>query len=331
METQEVPDGVQGELLSMSRNAEIDQALHPVHPGRAVVEEPHQRPWVHRAVGGELHALVGGVEVLVAVRRLGQQFVEGQLARGCPPLPHRLAVEQQRRIDATVRGRQHRFAAGELAHQFRQPLLVGFADSVNLVQQHQVGEAQVLVDLGVAPPGRLELRGVDHLHQPAVAEAAVRAVQQQPDHATRVGQSAGLDHDHVDVAAGPCQPGQQVVEPACVDGAAQAAVAQRHSRVDLAGHAQRVDVDLPEVVDHDADPGALRVAQQVVEQTGLPGSEEPRDDDDRDRLPNQNVPFARSLPARQHIDRPQRRCGTGTRCRSSATTTVPSKIAVASS
>lgn len=127
-----------------------------------------------------------------------------------------------------------------------------------------------------------EFGGVDDLDQSAVPDVRVVAGQQHPHELLGLGETARLDDDHIEPGGRAGQRLQVGVELARVDGAAQAAVAQRDGGPDLPRHGHGVDLDGPEVVDDDADPVAGPVAEQMVEQRRLAGSEEPREDDDRD-------------------------------------------------
>jgi hypothetical protein len=129
---------------------------------------------------------------------------------------------------------------------------------------------------------RLVLGGVHDEDQPAVDGARLAAGQHRADQRGRLGQAAGLHDDQVDPGAGCGQAGERQVQVLGVGGAAQAAVLERGQRVHLAGHRQRVHRHAAEVVDDGADAHALAVAQQVVEQGGLPRAQEPGQDDHRD-------------------------------------------------
>jgi hypothetical protein len=180
---------------------------------------------------------------------------------------------------------------------------------VGLVQHHQVGEPQVVGQLGVALAGRLELGGVHDLREPAVADVGVLAGDHQPDQVARLGDAAGFDDDDVDPRLGRGKPPQHGVQSARVDRAAQAAVAERDHRVDLPGEGERVDVHAAEVVDHDADPGALAVGEQVVEQRRLARAEEPGDEDHGDLAhettltPHAGAPIHGGAPPEQAVRR----------------------------
>lgn len=287
-EAQEAADRVDLVTLLVAGDAEPDEALDPVEAGRAAVEEVDEAARGERLVRGELDRLVGRVQVAVVVlpvgvlvfRGLREQVLEGQLPPGPRPGP---AVEEQLRVDPPVFGSDHGDARGAERGEF--PLDAGpfgGVHAVGLVQHHEVGDGQVAVGLGVRGPGRVELGRVDDLHQAAVADGRILVGHEHPDHLLRLGESAGLDDDHVDPVDGCGELLQVRVQFAAVDRAAQAAAAERDHRVaDLPGHGHRVDLDRPEVVDDDPDPGPRTVGEQVVEHRGLAGTEESGEDDDR--------------------------------------------------
>lgn len=244
---------------------------------------------------------VGGGVRGIGFPGLRDQVLEGQLSLGLGPRP---PVEEQLRVDPAVVGGHHRRAGAERAQLGLDPGEGGRLHPVGLVQHHQVRDGQVAVGLRVPGPGRVELRGVHDLHQPAVPDGRVLAGHQHPDHLLGLGQPARLDDDHVDPMDGRGQLLQVRVQLAAVDGAAQAAAAERDHRVaDLARDGHRIDLDRAEVVDDDADPGASPVAEEVVEQRRLAGSEESGKHDDGNRLGG--------LTAVHTTDRSQPSAGTG--------------------
>ncbi len=125
-------------------------------------------------------------------------------------------------------------------------------DAVRLVQDHEVGECDVLAEVRVLRRHVLELLTVHHHDQTAVHDVRVGAAENEPNHVARLGKSARLDDDHVDLRRGMRQAVQHLVHVADVHGAAHAAVAQRHHGIDLTGHHHRIDVHGAEVVDDDA-------------------------------------------------------------------------------
>ncbi|MGY3679192.1 hypothetical protein ACVWXU_002815 [Streptomyces sp. TE33382] len=171
------------------------------------------------------------------------------------------------------------------AAQFRdasaQPGVLRLVHPVGLVQHHEIGDGEMAVDLGMALPGPPELGGVHDLDQSPVPDVRVVAGQQHPYELLGFGETARFDDDHIEAGGGPGQRLQEGVEFARVDGAAQTAVAERDRRADLARDGHGVDLDGSEIVDDHADPVARPVAEQMVEQRRLAGSQETRQDDDR--------------------------------------------------
>ncbi len=270
VEAEEAADGVQAETF----RAEGHEALDPVEPVGPRVEEAHQPPRVHRVSAAERDALVRGVGVLPAGVLLGREQVgERQLAGAGVGRPAAVAVEQQPRVDASVGRGHHGRAAGQAAQLLLQGQALRFADPVGLVEDDEIGDGRVA---GVA-----RLGGVDDLDQAAVDDVPVAAGEDHADQRGRLGQAAGLDDDEVDARGRPGEGVERRVQVLGVDGAAQAAVAEGGHGVDLSGDGHRVDGDAAEVVDDHADPHALAVAQEVVQERGLPRAEEPGEHEDR--------------------------------------------------
>lgn len=199
-------------------------------------------------------------------------------------------------------------------------------DAVGLVEQHEICQCDVLVEFGVPLTGAAEFGRVHDEDESAVAYVLVARAHDEPDHVARLGESAGLDDDDVDVRGAVCEPVEHRVHVGDVDGAAQTAVAQRDHRVDLSRDHHRVDVDRAEVVDDHSDSRTTVVAQQVVEQGRLPGAQEACDDHHGDPLVRHEASVA-VRPVRRSGDGTHRgrvSCpggstprGAGTRCRSS--------------
>lgn len=216
------------------------------------------------------------VLVPVAVLLLAQ-VLERELADALAAGP---ALEEQLRVDPTERRADQRPAA-EPADPIPQPLPGRVVDPVRLVEHDEIGDAQVPRDLGVPFQGGVELGRVDDLDEPAVHAALVLTGEHHPDEFLRLGEPARLDDDDIEAGVGAGEPVQEDVELARVDGTAQTAVPEGHGGVpELPGHGHGVDLDGPEVVDDDADTGATARAEKVVEQGGLAGSQEAREDDD---------------------------------------------------
>lgn len=210
------------------------------------------------------------------------QVLEGELARLLLAVGPQRRIEEQFRVDASVRGGDDGSrAAGRLdgLPEVRALLLTG---PVRLVQYDEVGDGQVPVDLGMAIPGRPELGRVHDLDQSPVHDVRVVAGQEHPYEFLGFREPARLDDDHVEAGGGAGQGLQVGVQFARVDRAAQTAAAQRDGGADLPGDGHGVDLDGPEVVDDHPDAVSRAMAQEVVEQRRLAGSEEAREDDDGD-------------------------------------------------
>lgn len=123
---------------------------------------------------------------------------------------------------------------GETPHRLVDVEQLGGGDPVGLVHDHEVGDRQVPVGIGVPLPRGGELRRVDDLDEPAVHDPLVLAGEDHPDQFLRLGEAARLDHDHVQARLGAGEDLQVLVEFARVDGAAQTAVAEGDGGADLA-------------------------------------------------------------------------------------------------
>ncbi|SHU27276.1 Uncharacterised protein [Mycobacteroides abscessus subsp. abscessus] len=154
---------------------------------------------------------------------------------------------------------------------------------VNLVENHEIRQVQVLSDLRVPDGDVLVLSGVHDGDQSPVTDAPVlgRRREHHAYQGQRLGQSAGLDDDRVDIPAG--KSGQHAAQFVIIGATAQASIGHGHGRVDLARNQHGIDVDGTEVVDYHADSHAQGVAQQIVQQCRLTGTQESGDDGDRDQ------------------------------------------------
>lgn len=192
---------------------------------------------VHGHVRGEGHAVVRGVQVVrvPALARLllapvPEQILEGELPGLLLAVRPKCRVEEQLRVDASVRGADDgcpgAAGGGCRGDDVLDAGLFLVPGPVGLVQDDEVCDGEVAVDLRMAFPGGVELGGVDDLDQSPVHDVRILAGEDHAYEFLRLGQSAGLDHDHVETGGGPGQRFQEGVEFARVDRAAQAAVAQ---------------------------------------------------------------------------------------------------------
>ncbi|EPH43187.1 putative protein CobW [Streptomyces aurantiacus JA 4570] len=246
-------------------------------------------------VGVVAVAAVGGrgalrVRAAVLLAPVVVQIVEGQLPHA---LLHGLAVEEELHVDAPVRGGDDGRAVGAAVDLGEDPLPLGVAHAVGLVDDDQVGDAQMPVDLGVPLPGGVELGGVDDLHEAAVHDVGVLAGEHHPHELLRLREPARLDDDDVDAGGGAGEPLQVLVELTGVHGTAEAAVAERDGGVaERSGDSHGVDLDGPEVVDDRADPAAAAAVEQVVQECRLPRAEKAREYDNRNLLLTHVRPLA---------------------------------------
>ena len=160
-----------------------------------------------------------------------------------------------------------------------QPLL---AHQIGLVEQQNIA----VDNLSAAHVTRQQIQGkVLRIHQgdDGVQAALIPqfAAQEGHGHGQRVRQTRRLHNDVIQ----PLGLGQQSIHGLHqfpVDGAADTTVAQLHH--DIAGGYDQVviNADLTELVDQDSHFQAVLVAENVVEQRGLPRPEKSRQDSDRD-------------------------------------------------
>ncbi len=253
---------------------------------------------VVRAVGGVRAAgVLSAVDGFLAVRAavvhvlpVVVQVVEGELPHA---LPHGLAVEEEAHVDASVRGGDDRRAVGEAVHLGEDPLPLGVAHPVGLVDDDEVGDAQVPVHLGMPLPGGVELGGVDDLHETAVHDVRILAGEHHAQEFLRFGEPTRLDDDDVDIRGGACQPLQVLVQFARVHGTAQASVAEGDGGVaERPGDGHGVDLDGTEVVDDRTDPAAATAVEQVIQECRLPRAEKTGEYNDRNLLLPHVLPLA---------------------------------------
>ncbi len=160
----------------------------------------------------------------------------------------------------------------------RESLAFGDRNAVDLVDYHQVCQADMLIELGMFAANGGEIGSVDQDYQAAVDDRRVLTSEDESNHVPRLGKPAGLDDDHVDPGLPVRQLVQHLVHVRDVDSAAQTAVAERDHRIDLTGDHHRVDVDGAEVVDDHADAYTVVVTQKMVEQRRLARTEKACDD-----------------------------------------------------
>lgn len=213
------------------------------------------------------------------------EVVEGQLPDALLARP---AVEEEPGIDAAVAGGNNGGTVCELSDDAEHPLTV--RRPVDLVDDDKIGECEMPLDLGMLRARCVELGGVDDLDEPAVHDPRMLTREDHPHELLGLGKPARLDDDDVDTCRGLGEPLQILIELTGVDGTAQTPVPQGNGGIpQRPGHRHGIDLDRAEVVDDGSDPAAATVVQQVIEQGGLPRSEEPGEDDNGD-LPGLDRP-----------------------------------------
>ena len=191
-------------------------------------------------------------------------------------------AEQQRQRHVPLGGPQD---AGivlhlpELLFNGLQPLLL---HEVTLVQHQDVpvdhlGPPDLGVENALVEVLRIDQRD-DRVQSRLVAQLAA---EEGHRHRQRIGQTSGLHNDVVQVLwtfKHPLHRLHQLV----VDRAADAAVAQLHHLLSCGDDEFVIDADLTEFIHQHSGLHALLIAENVVEQSGFPGTEEARENRHRD-------------------------------------------------
>ena len=182
------------------------------------------------------------------------------------------------------------------------PLDVGGVDQVDLVDDDAVGADDLVhglvVDAVVADVVEvlLDVLGVDEGDDGVERDLLEHGIVEEEGLGDRhrVGEPAGLDQDVVDTVDELADHVEQV--RAHRRDAADAAVAHLDDLFVGRHHEVRVDVDLTELVLDHGDAPAVLLAQDVVEQRGLPRAEEAGEDRDRqlDCVPRPRRPLLRA-------------------------------------
>ncbi len=247
-----------------------------------------------------------GDAVLLGLRHVPAVELGHPAGRGLRPFQiEPTGVQDLRRRNPTVEGTDLTGGRVQPGQQRLHRRKVVRADQVGLVDHQHVGELDLVhQQVGDAPvvvlvrrqSSRLEgLPGLDHGQQAGRVDhgdGGVQAGQVVEDLAVLeaegerrrdrhgLGDAAGLDEQVVEAVL-PGQPGH-LVEQVVAQRAADAAVGQldqpllRPRQRTAVANQRRVDVDLAHVVDDHRHPQPVPVREDVVEQAGLPGAEEPR-------------------------------------------------------
>src|SRR4029079_13988346 len=92
------------------------------------------------------------------------QIVEGELSDA---FGDRFRVEENLGVDPCVRRLDDGRTGRQGAYEAQNPFTLRLGNAIGLVDDDEVGEAEMPVDLGVPEPDRVELGGVDELDGPS--------------------------------------------------------------------------------------------------------------------------------------------------------------------
>ena len=163
---------------------------------------------------------------------------------------------------------------------------------VALVEDQLVGDRDLLLRLRRARNLANHMLQVDHRQHRVEAEGEIElhVGVEEPGQRRGIGDSRGLDHDLVEVHPGLGQAHlaqEEPVEPVhqiALGRAAYAAVGELQHVLVGAGDEVAVDPDLAELVDDDRDLAGIGRAEEPVDERGLAGAEEARQQRDGDAL-----------------------------------------------
>ena len=147
-------------------------------------------------------------------------------------------------------------------------------NQVGLVEENDVGEAELFLGLRRVEEAKREVFGVgDRHHRVELGLGADVVVHEERlRHRSRIGKAGGLDQDAVE----PARPLHQALDDAdqvAANGAADAAVVHLVDLFVGLDDQVVVDADLPELVDHDRVALAVVLAEDTVEERRLAGAE----------------------------------------------------------
>ena len=158
----------------------------------------------------------------------------------------------------------------------------GGAREVALVQQHHVGEGDLLADFAAVPvQGRV--LGVDQRDDTIERGFRLKFVvgEKRLGNRAGVGEAGGFDQDVIELIAAFHQ-GAEDADEVAADGAANAAVVHLEYFFLGADHELLIDADLAEFVLDHGDPLAVVRRENVVEERGFAGAEKSGEDGDGD-------------------------------------------------
>ena len=153
-------------------------------------------------------------------------------------------------------------------------------EAVHLVEQHDVGQGQLLVDFGLLVHHVVDVLGVGQADDAVDGEGLLQAfgAHERAHHAVGVGDAGGLDQQVVELPSALEEPRQRLVE-IVGERAADAAVRQFEDAAAVGLDYQvGVDAYLAELVFDYREPLAGVFCYDVVEKRRLACSEESRDD-----------------------------------------------------
>ena len=156
---------------------------------------------------------------------------------------------------------------------------------VGLVEQDDVGEADLLAHLALVVEVQHDVPGIDDGDDAVELECLLHFLvgKEGLRDGAGIGHAGGLDQDHVELVAALAELGQDADEIAA-HAAADAAVVQLEDFLVGLDDELVVDADLAEFILDHRDALAVVLGEDAVEQRGLARAEKAGDDGDRDEI-----------------------------------------------
>ena len=166
-----------------------------------------------------------------------------------------------------------------------EPVEVGGAREVGLVEENDVGEGDLLLRLPAVVEMLGDVPGVDDGDNAveAIGVADFGVAEERLRHGAGVGQAGGLDEHAVEAVLALEEPAEDA-EQVAAHGAAEAAVVHGEDLLVGLDDELVIDAHLAEFVLNDGDPAAVLFGENAVQQGGLAGAEEAGEHGDRNTL-----------------------------------------------
>src|SRR5688572_14717676 len=234
-------------------------------------------------LAARLQQIVAGGELIDAtplerILRLEESLVHGERALQIEGADIEDLVDRRIRVFRTQDPRR----AVDAADAPLDALERGRVDEIRLVEQHEVGERDLLGGLVQLVDVLFEMLRVDHRHDGVELELILEIVVEEErlrDRA-RIGHARGLDQDVVELVAA-LQELSQDADQVAAHRAADAAVVGFEQLLFRADDELGIDADLAELVLDDRDPLAVLLRQDAIQQGGFSGAKKAREYRDR--------------------------------------------------